>query len=108
MERALRCAPARGFDQAWVMVRILVVGRHPDIMRKVTELLASGGYGHLSALEDAEAIALIRSASPDALLLGGGVEPPSRAALRAEFERVHPGAPVIEHFGGPPMAYSTT
>jgi DNA-binding NtrC family response regulator len=81
--------------------RILVVGRHPAIMVKVQALIESAGYTHLGALTDEEAIALMRSAAPDALLLGGGVEPESRATLSAAFEAARPGCPVIEHSGGP-------
>lgn len=83
------------------MPRILVVGRHPDIMQKVRALLESGGFTPLSAHTDDEAIGLMRGAEPDALLLGGGVEPRSREALAAAFAEARPGRPVIEHFGGP-------
>lgn len=43
----------------------------------------------------------MRAAAPDALAVGGGVEPASRAALIAPFEAAWPGRPIIEHSGGP-------
>jgi DNA-binding response OmpR family regulator len=81
--------------------RILVVGRHPEIMHKVKALLESGGFTPIGAQTDEEAFALMRSAEPDALLLGGGVEQRSREVLAASFAEARPGRPVIEHFGGP-------
>lgn len=80
--------------------RILVVGRHPDIMVRVKQLLDSAGYDHLGALTDVEATQLMRSAKPDALLLGGGVEPSSRSELSTAFKMLRPRCPVVEHFGG--------
>jgi CheY-like chemotaxis protein len=81
--------------------RILVVGRHPEIMLRVKGLLESAGHAPLGALTDGEAMSLIHSSAPDALLLGGGVEPASRAALAEAFREARPGRPVIEHSGGP-------
>ncbi len=81
--------------------RILVVGRHPEIMARVEALLASAGYRHLGALTDDQALAAIAREAPDALLLGGGVEPASRATVSAAFRAAWPGRPVIEHVGGP-------
>lgn len=84
--------------------RILIVGRHPEIMARVEALLSSAGYLPVGALTDAQALAHVAAepaAAPDALLLGGGVEPPSRAALAAAFRAAWPGRPVIEHVGGP-------
>jgi hypothetical protein len=70
-------------------------------MLRAKAILESAGYEHLGALTDSEAIALMNSASPDALLLGGGVEPASRAELAAAFRSARLGCPVIEHSGGP-------
>lgn len=80
--------------------RVLVVGRHASIMTKVESLLAAAGLACVAALTDDEALAAIEQEALDALLLGGGVEPSSRARLAAAFERMRPGRPVIEHYGG--------
>jgi DNA-binding NtrC family response regulator len=81
--------------------RILVVGRNPDIMARVRALLEPAGFSVLAAFTDDDAAELIATSGPDALLIGGGVEPGSRSALVAAFERTWPGRPGIEHFGGP-------
>lgn len=81
--------------------RILVVGRHPTIMTRVRALLESAGYETLGTLTDEEALRALQSSPCDALLLGGGVETSSRAALSEAFRAAKPGRPVIEHFGGP-------
>ncbi len=81
--------------------RILVVGRHADIMERVKGLLESGGYTHIGALTDADALKAMVTGSPDALLIGGGVELDARPALIAAFKLHRPGRPVIEHAGGP-------
>lgn len=81
--------------------RILVVGRHPDLMAKVLGLLESAGYVAVGALADDEAIQSMNSSMSDALLLGGGVESASRRLLADAFQAARPGRPIIEHFGGP-------
>ncbi len=80
---------------------ILVVGRHAEIMRRVTGLLEPAGYGVVGVLTDDEAVDAMRSRSPDALLIGGGVEPAARQALKVAFGAHRPGRPVVEHSGGP-------
>lgn len=80
--------------------RVLVVGRHPDILARVTTLLASAGYETSGALSDDDAQRLIDT-GPDALLIGGGVELDSRTSIIAAFAAAWPGRPVIEHRGGP-------
>lgn len=81
--------------------RILVVGRHAEIMARVHILLESGGYTPIGALTNAEALQQMATGSPEALLIGGGVESGGRAALIAAFAQHRPGRPVIEHAGGP-------
>lgn len=79
--------------------RVLVVGRHPEILARVTALFAQSGLEVLGALRDDEAIA--QMANADAMVIGGGVEDASRPALVGAFRSARPGRPVIEHFGGP-------
>lgn len=70
-------------------------------MAKVESLLAAAGFACVAALTDDQALVAMEKEPLDALLLGGGVEPSSRTRLSVAFERVRPGHPVIEHFGGP-------
>lgn len=81
--------------------RILVVGRHQEILSRVTGVLETAGYRVFGTTADESALALMTSETPDALLLGGGVERASRQTLIACFHTARPGQPVIEHFGGP-------
>ncbi len=91
--------PKTGGEQG--PARILVVGRHLHIMVKVKAMLEAAGYVPLGAQTDEEALEMMRSEAPSALLVGGGVEPSSRGALVSAFHRERPGRPVIEHSGGP-------
>jgi DNA-binding response OmpR family regulator len=81
------------------MLTVLVVGRQADIMERVRALIESEGYQHIGALTDDEALALMATAKPDALLLGGGVEATSRTLLVREFALARPGRPVVEPRG---------
>lgn len=80
---------------------VLVVGRHEERMAAVKALLDGAGYAHVGALTDERAVVLMQSDLPDAIVIGGGVEPPSRAALKAAFAEHRRGRPIIEHAGGP-------
>lgn len=79
--------------------RILVLGRNPAIMERVTALLGAGGYVVQPCFTDDEARAALERGNLDGFLIGGGVEAASRAAL-APVAAAH-GVIVIEHFGGP-------
>jgi DNA-binding response OmpR family regulator len=83
------------------MIRVLTVGRSPEILARVKSLLESAGYVHFGALTDERAVASMAEEAPDVLVIGGGVEPASREALREAFRAARPGRPVIEHSGGP-------
>jgi hypothetical protein len=80
---------------------VLVVGRHAERMSAVRDLLDRGGYAVSGALVDAQVIARMQTDAPEVLVIGGGVEPASRAALTSAFAERRPGRAVVEHFGGP-------
>ena len=86
-------------DEEFRKKRVLVVGRSAEIMRRVVALLTGAGYEPIGHLEDAGALAALGDA--DVLVIGGGVEEPSRSRLRTAFRAARPGLPVIEHVGGP-------
>jgi hypothetical protein len=85
------------------MKRVLVIGRHEEVLARVLAALARAGYAPLGHLHDADALASMAEpgAHFDALLLGGGVESASRPNLVDAFLRHHPKGRVVEHFGGP-------
>lgn len=81
--------------------RVLVVGRHADLMDRVLALVIADGHDAFGALTDEDAIARVTEDAPDLVVVGGGVEPASRAAIAAAVHAVAPGRPVIVHRGGP-------
>ncbi len=80
---------------------LLVIGRHPDILHTVTDRLEKAGYRVTGALTDEEATAAFAEQQFNGVVIGGGVEHASRAALKASFSRTNPGIPIIEVSGGP-------
>jgi hypothetical protein len=84
-----------------MQIRILVVGRHPEIMETVLRLLASQpGWSAEGARTDEEAMDKFRSAHFDLVLIGGGVAPASEDRLRADFMQLRPDVKMVRHYGG--------
>lgn len=79
--------------------RILVLGRTPRIMERVTAMLSAAGCVVVACFTDEDAHTALERGELDGFLIGGGVEGPSRAALKA-VAAAH-GVVVIEHVGGP-------
>lgn len=82
-------------------LRILVIGRHAQIMETVLRLLRSQpGWHAAGALTDEEAQRLFASQPFDLVLIGGGVAETSEALFRNEFVARHPDIKIIRHYGG--------
>lgn len=79
--------------------RILVLGRHPGIMERVTAMLTAAGCAVVPCFTDDEARVALERGDLDAFLIGGGVEAASRAAL-VPLAAAHQVI-VVEHTGGP-------
>ena len=82
-------------------LHLLVIGRHASILRSVTDLLDNAGYAVTGALIDDAAVEAFAAQHFDGIVIGGGVEHASRAALTATFSRTNPGITIIEVSGGP-------
>jgi hypothetical protein len=81
--------------------RVLVIGRHAEVLGRVLTALARAGYDAVGHIGDADALASMQSERVfDALVVGGGVEPASRPHLVDAFLRANPSGKIIEHFGG--------
>src|SRR5690606_24308704 len=83
--------------------RVLVVARHENVIDRVATLLRRHGFEPLPVLEDEpalDAIAATHKVPLDVVLLGGVIEPASRARLLEAVRERRPGVPVVEHFGG--------
>ena len=70
-------------DARTTAARILVVGRHDQVMRPVLAALKSDGYRPSGVLTDDDAIEMLKTRRFEAMLVGGGVEPDSRERLAA-------------------------
>ncbi len=75
--------------------RILVVGRHQDVVDRFTNLLESHAYIVTSTMNDNVALDLAGSSDFDALVIGGGVSHADRASLREEVRRYLPDIEVV-------------
>lgn len=80
---------------------VLVVARRDYVIETLGGLLTRSGYSVLTAMEDERVIKLLKSKSPDVLLIGGGVEPNSRLGFRRFIVSQMPLVKIVEHFGGP-------
>ena len=82
-------------------IRILVIGRHKQIMQTVLKLINQNSQWQADgAIMDEEAINLFTNRSYDLVLLGGGIDDNSEQKLRSLFHSISPNTIVIQHFGG--------
>lgn len=75
--------------------RILIIGRHADLLVRVVDLLNQQGYHAIGKMTNDEAIAIFASQPFDAVIIGGGVDDNSRALFRKEFLRLNPSIKII-------------
>jgi DNA-binding NarL/FixJ family response regulator len=81
--------------------KILVVGRHPEIMATVERLINSNpNWEALAALTNAEAIQHFDHQMIDLILLCSGIDHTSEADLREYFGAHRPQVPIVQHYGG--------
>ncbi len=79
--------------------KILVVGRHQDVMDTVTSTLEGNGYSVTGTLHDDIAVDLATSSEFDALLMGGGMTQKERSQLRGEVLKKLPKIKVVQAEG---------
>ncbi|MFM7430238.1 MAG: response regulator receiver protein [Flammeovirgaceae bacterium] len=81
-------------------MKILVIGRHPQIMETVLRLINSQPEWKAEGeITDQEAIEKFNSTF-NLVLIGGGVEESSEKKLKAAFEKFNPRIKMIRHYGG--------
>lgn len=82
-------------------VKILVYGKHPEILDTVLRLInnneAWSGEGYT---EEEVIIEQFWQRSYDILLLGGGIDETSEKKVRALFQQARPESAIVQHFGG--------
>jgi len=82
-------------------LKILSVGRHPEIMQTVVRLINNNAdWEGTSALTDKDAVQAFDHEVFDLIMLCSGIEPESEANLRAYFIAHRPGIKIIQHYGG--------
>ena len=78
-------------------MRIGIIGRHPGLLDTALDTARASGHAPLGTTSDAEAFAWIEAGRIDALVIGGGVEAASRAALTTACAAS--GVQVVDVFG---------
>jgi hypothetical protein len=80
---------------------ILVIGRQPEILAKVLELINKNTtYNAEGALNDDDAINFFNSGKFNLVLLCQGIGPSSDKKLRHLFNSKDPSIKIIQHYGG--------
>jgi CheY-like chemotaxis protein len=73
--------------------KVLVIGRHADMLARVSDMLKNHNYNPLGAQTNEEALQKFADEKPQAVIIGGGVDSESRALFHRTFS---PSAKVID------------
>lgn len=65
--------------------KLLVIGRHADMLARVSDMLKNHGYHPIGAQTNEEALDLFEKEKPQAVIIGGGVDGESRALFHRLF-----------------------
>jgi DNA-binding NtrC family response regulator len=76
--------------------KILVIGRHPDMLKKITDLLKLHGYNATGKQSNEEALAAFKTDSIQAVIIGGGVDYESRTLFHTLFPKLNPSVKMID------------
>lgn len=76
--------------------KILIIGRHPEIMARVVNLLKANGYDAAGANQNEEAIDLFGAGNFDAVVIGGGVDAESKSLFHKVFTAIHPTIKILD------------
>jgi DNA-binding NarL/FixJ family response regulator len=76
--------------------KILIIGRHPDMLARITEMLIQHGYNAVGKMTNEEAILAYTSDTIDAVVIGGGVDNDSRELFHREFPKMNPKVKIID------------
>ncbi|NUO00081.1 MAG: hypothetical protein HUU01_05645 [Saprospiraceae bacterium] len=75
--------------------KLLVIGRHANILEKITAMLNEQGYLATGKQWNEEAIAAFKKEHFDAVIIGGGVDNESRELFHIEFPKLNPQVKII-------------
>lgn len=76
--------------------KVLIIGRHSEILVKITELLKQHGYDAIGKMTNEEAFLIFQSETFDAVIIGGGVDAESRHLFHLEFPKTNPIVRIID------------
>ncbi len=76
--------------------KVLVIGRHADMLVKITGLLQQHGYTAIGKTTNQDAIVAFKADTIDAVIIGGGVDDESRELFHTEFPKINPNVKVID------------
>ena len=78
------------------MKKILVIGRHQDLMLKILAVIKAEGFQAIGCLTNEEAFEVFNSILPEVVLIGGGVDRDSRQLFHEEFIKASHSTKVID------------
>lgn len=76
--------------------KVLVIGRHRDILIRVTEMLTQHCYNVIGKQWNEEAIDAFKKEKIKAVIIGGGVDAESRQLFHIEFTKLNPSIKIID------------
>jgi hypothetical protein len=76
--------------------KLLVIGRHADMLQKITAMLNGQGYLAIGKQWNEEAITAFKADHFDAVIIGGGVDNESRDLFHTEFPKLNPQVKIID------------
>ena len=76
--------------------KVLVIGRHADMLTKVTEMLKKHNYDAIGKQWNQEAIDAFKADVFQAVVVGGGVDKESREYFHNEFPKINPQVKIID------------
>lgn len=82
-------------------IEILVVGKHPEIMRTILRLINNRAeWNGTAAFTVDEAMSIFTEKRCNMVLIGAGLTPAENDELCRSFNLHRPQVPVVQHFGG--------
>ncbi len=75
---------------------VLIIGRHADMLVKITDLLKQHGYNAIGTMTNEEAMLIVKSNGIDAVIIGGGVDNNSRELFHKEFPEINAKIKIID------------
>jgi hypothetical protein len=76
--------------------KVLVIGRHADMLTKITDMLKQHNYNAIGKQWNEEAIADFKEEIFDGVIIGGGVDSESRTLFYTEFPKINPNVKIID------------